>query len=40
MIDDAERLRDRAMRILALAIVALEEGHGEYANHLTELASD
>ena len=38
--DDAESLRERAMRLLALAIAALEEGHGEYSNRFTELASE
>ncbi len=40
MIDDPERLRDRATRLLALAIMALEEGNGEYTNQLTGMASD
>jgi hypothetical protein len=38
--DDAERLRNRATRLFALAIRAREEGHMDYAAELTDLASE
>jgi hypothetical protein len=38
--DDAVRLRDRAARLLAVALKAREDGYGEYAEELTRLASE
>lgn len=40
MMTDAERLRDRATRLLALALKAREEGRQEHADELTQLASE
>jgi hypothetical protein len=40
MIDDADRLRNRATRLLALAILAREQGHIEHSDQLTQLASE
>ncbi len=40
MMGDADRLRDRATHVLALAIMAREQGHVEYSERLTQLASE
>ena len=37
---DAEQLRDRATRLLALALKARDNGHRQYADELTQLASE
>ena len=37
---DADRLRDRATRLLALALKARDDGHPQYADELTQLASE
>ena len=37
---DTDQLRDRASRLLALAISAREKGQAEYADRLTEQAAD
>jgi cellobiose-specific phosphotransferase system component IIA len=37
---DADQLRDRATRLLALALKARDNGHFEYADELTQLASE
>jgi len=38
--DHAARLRDRAARLLAVALQAREDGNGQYAEELTRLASE
>jgi hypothetical protein len=40
MMDDADRLRNRATRLLALAILSREQGHIEHSDQLTQLASE
>jgi hypothetical protein len=40
MIDDADRLRNRATRLLAFAILTREQGHIEHSDRLTQLASE
>jgi hypothetical protein len=35
---DADQLRDRATRLLALALKARDDGHPQYADELTQLA--
>lgn len=37
---DADQLRDRATRLLALALKARDDGHPQYADELTRLASE
>jgi hypothetical protein len=37
---DADQLRNRATRLLALALEARDNGLSEYANELTQLASE
>jgi hypothetical protein len=37
---DADQLRDRATRLLALALKARDDGHPQYADELTQLASE
>jgi hypothetical protein len=37
---DANQLRDRATRLLALALKARDNGHPQYAEELTQLASE
>jgi hypothetical protein len=37
---DADQLRDRATRLLALALKARDNGHPQYAHELTQLASE
>jgi hypothetical protein len=37
---DADQLRDRATRLLALALKARDDGHLQYADELTQLASE
>jgi hypothetical protein len=37
---DADQLRDRATRLLALALKARDNGHPQYADELTQLASE
>jgi hypothetical protein len=37
---DADQLRDRATRLLALALKARDNGLSEYADELTQLASE
>jgi hypothetical protein len=39
-VDDADQLRNRATRLLALAQKAREEGHPDYAEELTRLATE
>jgi hypothetical protein len=36
---DPEQLRERATRLLAMALKAREDGHADYAERLTERAS-
>jgi hypothetical protein len=38
--DDADRLRNRATRLLALAILVREQGQIEHSDQLTQLASE
>ena len=38
--NDTDRIRDRAIRLLALALKVREDGHSEYFDRLTELAMD
>ena len=38
--EDAERLRNRASRLLALALKAHERGMPEHADELTKLSAD
>jgi hypothetical protein len=38
--DDADQLRGRATRLFALALKAQDDGHLEYAEELTKLASE
>jgi hypothetical protein len=40
MMDDADRLRNRATRLLALAILSREQGQIEHSDQLTQLASE
>jgi hypothetical protein len=40
MMDDADRLRNRATRLLALAIITREQGHIEHSDQLTQLPSE
>jgi hypothetical protein len=40
MTDDADRLRNRATRLLALAILVREQGQIEHSDQLTQLASE
>jgi hypothetical protein len=40
MMDDTDRLRNRATRLLALALITREQGHIEYSDQLTQLASE
>ena len=37
---DSDQLRDRATRLLALALKARDNGHPQYADELTQLASE
>ena len=37
---DSERRRERAARLLAMALRAREKGQSQYADELTKLASD
>ena len=37
---DAARLRDRATRVLALALQVRDDGNADYANELTRLAAE
>jgi hypothetical protein len=37
---DADQLRNRATRLLALAIRSREDGHPQYAEELTKFASE
>jgi hypothetical protein len=37
---DADQLRDRATRLLALALKARDDGHSHCADELTQLASE
>jgi hypothetical protein len=37
---DADQLRERATRLLALALKARDDGHPQYADELTQLASE
>ena len=37
---DVDQLRDRATRLLALALKARDDGHTHYADELTQLASE
>lgn len=40
LMDDADRLRNRATRLLALAILVREQGQIEHSDQLTQLASE
>jgi hypothetical protein len=40
MMDDADRLRNRATRLLALAILVREQGQIEHSDQLAQLASE
>jgi len=40
MMDDADRLRNRAPCLLALEILVREQGHIEHSDQLTQLASE
>jgi hypothetical protein len=37
---DADRLRDRAIRLFALALKAQENGNGQFADQLTQMANE
>jgi hypothetical protein len=37
---DADQLRNRATRLLALALKARDDGHPQYADELTQFASE
>jgi len=38
--DDADKLRNRATRLFALAMKSREDGHPDYADELTRLAGE
>jgi hypothetical protein len=39
-VSDSDKLRDRATRLLALALKARDDRHPQYADELTQLASE